>query len=96
MLVDIVVYDGIDEMDALGPLEVLRNSEARGARVTRDSRRTVRRGTSRSRGPDLGCGARPSRTGGQTSRTPGTPVSISQLDAVETGEAGSRADSTIR
>ncbi len=26
MLIDIVVYDGLDEMDALGPLEVLRSA----------------------------------------------------------------------
>jgi putative intracellular protease/amidase len=28
MLVDIIVYDGLDEMDALGPLEVLRKVQA--------------------------------------------------------------------
>lgn len=32
--IDIVVYDGLDEMDALGPLEVLRSAEAAGADVT--------------------------------------------------------------
>ena len=26
MLVDIVVYDGLDEMDALGPMEVMRSA----------------------------------------------------------------------
>ena len=31
--VDIVVYDGLDEMDALGPLEVLRSAAAAGAEV---------------------------------------------------------------
>ncbi|MFZ0834000.1 MAG: DJ-1/PfpI family protein [Mycobacterium sp.] len=31
MLVDIVVYDGVDEMDAIGPLEVLRSAGAAGA-----------------------------------------------------------------
>ena len=31
MLIDIVVYDGVDEMDALGPLEVLRSAEMAGA-----------------------------------------------------------------
>jgi len=30
VLVDIVVYDGLDELDALGPLEVLRNAERAG------------------------------------------------------------------
>ncbi len=34
MLVDIVVYDGLDEMDALGPLEVLRSAGKAGADVT--------------------------------------------------------------
>jgi len=29
--VDIVVYEGLDELDAIGPLEVLRNAEAGGA-----------------------------------------------------------------
>ena len=28
LLVDIVVYDGVDEIDALGPLEVLRSAAA--------------------------------------------------------------------
>jgi putative intracellular protease/amidase len=27
MLVDIVVFDGVDELDALGPLEILRRAE---------------------------------------------------------------------
>lgn len=31
MIADIVVYDGLDEMDAVGPLEVLRN---RGRRLS--------------------------------------------------------------
>jgi len=31
---DIVVYDGLDELDALGPLEVLRSAAAAGADVT--------------------------------------------------------------
>lgn len=31
MRVDIVCYDGVDELDVLGPLEVLRNAEAAGA-----------------------------------------------------------------
>ena len=31
MLIDIIVYDGLDEMDALGPLEVLRSASALGA-----------------------------------------------------------------
>jgi len=34
MLFDIVVYDGIDELDALGPLEVLRSGASFGAAVT--------------------------------------------------------------
>lgn len=34
MLVDIVVYDGLDELDALGPLEVLRSAAALGEAVT--------------------------------------------------------------
>ena len=34
MRVDIVVYDGLDEMDALGPLEVFRSAEAAGADIT--------------------------------------------------------------
>ena len=34
MRIDIVVYDGLDELDALGPLEVLRSAEAAGADVT--------------------------------------------------------------
>ena len=34
MLVDIVVYDGLDELDALGPLEVLRSGAALGVAVT--------------------------------------------------------------
>jgi transcriptional regulator GlxA family with amidase domain len=29
--IDIVCYDGLDELDAIGPLEVLRNAEAAGA-----------------------------------------------------------------
>jgi len=32
--IDIVVYDGLDEMDALGPLEVLRSAQAAGADIT--------------------------------------------------------------
>jgi len=32
--IDIVVYDGLDEMDAFGPLEVLRSAEAAGADIT--------------------------------------------------------------
>jgi transcriptional regulator GlxA family with amidase domain len=31
VLIDIVVYDGLDELDALGPLEVLRNAGQAGA-----------------------------------------------------------------
>jgi transcriptional regulator GlxA family with amidase domain len=31
MLIDIVVYDGLDELDALGPLEVFRNAGKAGA-----------------------------------------------------------------
>ncbi len=34
MRFDIVVYDGLDEMDALGPLEVLRSAQAAGADMT--------------------------------------------------------------
>ena len=34
MLVDIVVYDGLDEMDAIGPMEVLRSAGEAGADVT--------------------------------------------------------------
>jgi transcriptional regulator GlxA family with amidase domain len=33
VLIDIVVYDGLDELDALGPLEVLRNAGKAGADV---------------------------------------------------------------
>jgi len=32
--IDIVVYDGLDEMDALGPLEVFRSAKAAGADIT--------------------------------------------------------------
>jgi transcriptional regulator GlxA family with amidase domain len=43
---DVIAYDGIDELDALGPLEVLRNAGRAGAGVeahlvTRDGARTV-------------------------------------------------------
>ena len=31
MLIDIIAFDGVDEMDALGPLEVLRSAERAGA-----------------------------------------------------------------
>jgi putative intracellular protease/amidase len=31
MRVDIVVYDGVDEMDVLGPLQVLRDATSAGA-----------------------------------------------------------------
>lgn len=31
MLIDIAVFDGVDELDALGPLEVLRNAASMGA-----------------------------------------------------------------
>ena len=34
VLVDIVVYDGLDELDALGPLEVLRSAGQAGADLT--------------------------------------------------------------
>ena len=34
MRIDIVVYDGVDELDALGPLEVLRSAAAAGADLT--------------------------------------------------------------
>ena len=34
MLVDIVVYDGLDELDALGPLEVFRSGATLGVAVT--------------------------------------------------------------
>lgn len=34
MLVDIVVYDGLDEMDALGPMEVMRSAGEAGAALT--------------------------------------------------------------
>lgn len=34
VLVDIVVYDGLDEMDALGPLEVLRSAGKLGAALS--------------------------------------------------------------
>lgn len=34
VLIDIVVYDGLDEMDALGPMEVLRSAAAAGADLT--------------------------------------------------------------
>jgi transcriptional regulator GlxA family with amidase domain len=47
MLVDIIVYDGVDEMDALGPLEVLRSAADLGADlhvqlVTREHESEVR------------------------------------------------------
>jgi transcriptional regulator GlxA family with amidase domain len=32
--IDIVVYDGVDELDALGPLEVLRSAAAAGASIS--------------------------------------------------------------
>src|SRR5919112_946455 len=32
--IDIVLYDGVDELDAVGPLEVLRGAAARGADLT--------------------------------------------------------------
>jgi putative intracellular protease/amidase len=32
--IDIVVYDGVDELDALGPLEVLRSAVAAGASIS--------------------------------------------------------------
>jgi transcriptional regulator GlxA family with amidase domain len=34
MRIDIIVYDGLDELDALGPLEVLRSAAAAGAELT--------------------------------------------------------------
>jgi transcriptional regulator GlxA family with amidase domain len=34
LLVDIVVFDGVDEIDAIGPLEVLRSAAALGADIT--------------------------------------------------------------
>jgi transcriptional regulator GlxA family with amidase domain len=34
LLVDIVVFDGVDEIDALGPLEVLRSAAALGTEIT--------------------------------------------------------------
>ena len=34
MLVDIVVYDGLDEMDALGPMEVMRSAGKAGAALS--------------------------------------------------------------
>lgn len=34
MLIDIVVFDGLDEMDALGPLEVFRSAADMGADIT--------------------------------------------------------------
>jgi len=34
MLIDILVFDGLDEMDAWGPAEVFRSAEKRGADVT--------------------------------------------------------------
>jgi transcriptional regulator GlxA family with amidase domain len=46
VVVDIVVYDGVDEIDALGPMEVLRSAAGIGADltarlVTHDDRRVV-------------------------------------------------------
>ncbi len=46
MRIDIVVYDGTDELDAIGPLEVFRNAQQLGADstvrlVTRDAQKTV-------------------------------------------------------
>src|SRR4051812_9934843 len=45
MLIDIVVYDGLDEMDALGPLEVLRSAskqaEVSVRLVTREAQQVV-------------------------------------------------------
>jgi transcriptional regulator GlxA family with amidase domain len=34
MIIDIIVFDGVDELDALGPLEVFRNAERLGADVS--------------------------------------------------------------
>src|SRR3954470_24502624 len=34
MLIDILVYDGLDDLDAIGPMEVLRSAAAAGADVT--------------------------------------------------------------
>jgi transcriptional regulator GlxA family with amidase domain len=34
MLIDLVVYDGVDEMDVVGPLEVFRSAATAGAEVT--------------------------------------------------------------
>ena len=34
MRIDIIVYDGLDELDALGPLEVFRSATASGADIT--------------------------------------------------------------
>jgi putative intracellular protease/amidase len=31
MLIEVLVFDGVDELDALGPLEVLRSAAAAGA-----------------------------------------------------------------
>jgi transcriptional regulator GlxA family with amidase domain len=47
MVIDIAVFDGVDELDALGPLEVLRNAASMGAPfdvqlVTVDERELVR------------------------------------------------------
>jgi len=45
VLIDLVVYDGLDEMDALGPLEVLRsasrNADLSVRLVTRESQEVV-------------------------------------------------------
>jgi putative intracellular protease/amidase len=34
MLIDLVVYDGVDEMDVVGPLEVFRSAATAGTEVT--------------------------------------------------------------
>lgn len=48
MLIDIVVFDGTDEMDALGPLEVLRSAAALGASL--EARLTTREPQAQVRG----------------------------------------------
>jgi putative intracellular protease/amidase len=45
MRVDIVVYDGVDEMDVLGPLQVLRDATRAGAQFRSGGRRGLERGT---------------------------------------------------
>jgi transcriptional regulator GlxA family with amidase domain len=41
LTIDVVVFDGVDELDAIGPLEVLRSAGLAARLVTRDERQAV-------------------------------------------------------